>query len=147
MITVKPTKDTKAIASVMNSCKEWNEELWVDDKFFENFKQGWLAFDGKKPVGCAMINEAKGDYELTGLAVLNNYRGTKISKNIIDTVFDYCKREGLKKVYLTSRLHDYFRKLGFREIPLTKIPTVYLFCFKCEKRGKTCNPKAFVKAF
>ncbi|MFH0987160.1 MAG: GNAT family N-acetyltransferase [Candidatus Micrarchaeota archaeon] len=142
---IRRTKDADLIASVINACPEWNEELWVDKDFFKNLKQGWVAYEEGKAVGCVILNESDGQCEYSGLAVIPEFRGKGISKKLSEAVFAYCRKNKIKKIYAVTRLYGLVGKLGFRETDFKELAEGFQACLVCPKRGKTCNPKAYAK--
>jgi N-acetylglutamate synthase-like GNAT family acetyltransferase len=74
---------------------------------------------------CSLINEGNGIYELTKMAVDENFRGFKIGYQLFLATIDKAKKLNAKKIILFSNTKhsaiaiDMYRKGGFKEVPLT----------------------------
>ncbi|MBC7721045.1 MAG: GNAT family N-acetyltransferase [Pedobacter sp.] len=85
----------------------------------------FFAIINNEPVGCfALIKEHEEDvYELSKMAVSEEYQGKKIGNQLLEFCFEEAKRMGAKKVILFSNtilkpaIHLY-KKYGFSEIDL-----------------------------
>lgn len=75
-----------------------------------------LFFD-EKPVGCARLRFIGGKAKLERVAVLKDYRGRGLGKAIVEFLVDYCKKRGMREVYLHSQLpvRGFYAKCGFVE--------------------------------
>jgi len=57
--------------------------------------------------------------KLERLAVLRPYRGTPVTRAVIEAAFEICRRKGYEHVYghSQSRLVGFWQKFGFRPVP------------------------------
>lgn len=84
----------------------------------------FLAKMGDKIVGTvALIKRETAVFELSKLMVLKEYRGLKVSDELIKVAIQYSKTKGIKTLWLESiqilkPAISLFRKHGFTEIPL-----------------------------
>ena len=86
-----------------------------------------LDFEGKYPDAVHALVQADNRYVGTGrilkdghigrVAVLKEYRGRGIGKNIIAALSKEANRLGIKRVFLGAQLHavNFYKKLGFSE--------------------------------
>jgi amino-acid N-acetyltransferase len=72
--------------------------------------------------------------EIRSLIVDEKYRGQNIGKNIVKFALDEAERIGVKdEVLVLTYLPDFFKKMGFTEIPKETIPEhkIWADCIKC----------------
>lgn len=80
--------------------------------------RGWLCEDSGRVVGFSMGNKSTG--EVTVVAVLPDYEGHGIGKNVLRRVQDWIFCEGHDEVWLWAtddpsiRAYEFYRRLGWR---------------------------------
>ena len=75
----------------------------------------------------ALVARKKNTFELSKLAVMQDYRGMKISDELMKAAIEYSVSQGKKTIWLESikilkPAIALFKKFGFREIPLNSKP-------------------------
>jgi len=81
----------------------------------------FAIYQGKAVGTVALILREGGDYELSKMGVLEGYRGLKIGQKLMDAAIAYCRKKGMKRVWLDSNRKltpaiTLYRKNGFEEI-------------------------------
>ncbi len=98
------------------------EELRQRDAVF------WGLFEGEKQVGFVAVEKEKdGQYWMKRLAVLPEYRHGGSGKALVDTVIDYVRSLGEKKLYIgmvneETVLKNWYLNMGFKESSVIKPP-------------------------
>lgn len=115
--------------TVNSDFKEWTRESkdkWFKDDYSIDFwseilTKGKLpvfaAFDGNRMIGYAAIEVINfGVAYLGWIAVLKEYQKKGVGRKLIQTVENWCKKEGLHKIELETQIKDlvsYYEKLGY----------------------------------
>ncbi len=73
--------------------------------------RGWLCDVDGKAVGFAMGNRRTG--EMWVIAVLREYEGKGIGKQLLDSVENWLRGEGWTEIWLTTDTDEAFRAVGF----------------------------------
>ena len=73
--------------------------------------RGWLCEDGEKAVGFAMGNKDTG--EMWVIAVLKQYEGRGVGRQLLRTVEDWLAAEGWSESWLTTDTDETLRAVGF----------------------------------
>ena len=107
-------------------------------------------------VGCAayQIHPEIGDpeaatVELQSVAVESAFRRHGVGHRLIESILPIARRFGAKEVLVLTFAPEFFRSLGFREIPKTKVMhKLYTGCINCTKHADpfTCPEKAMILA-
>jgi GNAT superfamily N-acetyltransferase len=76
---------------------------------------------------CALIKTADNEFELAKMAVSPNFQGKQIGYKLGLYTIEMAKSFGAKRIWLESNRRltpalNLYRKLGFKEIPLTFTP-------------------------
>jgi amino-acid N-acetyltransferase len=76
--------------------------------------------------GCGAIKPiGPGAAELLALVVDPAYAGRGTGGKIVDYLVQKARKAGIKKVFLlTTQSSDFFLRMGFREAPVTSLPSV-----------------------
>jgi len=93
-------------------------------------KGGYILFANHENeiVGtCALIKTGEAEFELAKMAVAENMRGKQIGKLIGEAAIEQAKDAGARRVWLESNrilttALNLYRKLGFKEIPMSATP-------------------------
>lgn len=79
--------------------------------------------------------EAQG--EIAALATDPNYTDLGLGRRIVGFLIDRARKRGFRRVFvLTTRTHDWFEYLGFREIPVEALPEKKRRVYNQERRSK-----------
>ncbi len=80
--------------------------------------RGWLCEDSGKVVGFSMGDRSRGEVQV--VAVLPEYEGKDIGKNLLNRVQNWLFSEGHKEIWLCAnpdrktRAYGFYRKLGWQ---------------------------------
>jgi len=106
-----------------------------EDEVATNIRSYILAKDGDEIVGyCALHIHSMRLAEIRSLIVDSNYRGQNIGKDIVNFAISEAKELGVsEEVLVLTYLADFFKKIGFVEIPKESIPEhkIWADCIKC----------------
>lgn len=92
-----------------------------------------VAYYSKNPVGCARVRFLAGRAKLERIAVLADYQGKGIGKEIVLALIDHCKAFNPAEIYFDAQSHaeKFYRKLGFetrgQEFQEAGIPHIEMF--------------------
>ena len=94
-----------------------------DDYELSNRTHLLACEDNGEPIGIMRILKDGKEAKFERLAVIPEYRGKGISKEIIKAGLDFCQEQGVKKAYLFCEppLVNYWHKKGFERIGGEKI--------------------------
>jgi len=99
-----------------------NSEDYDKYNLFDSIHNAFVAYDGKKPVGCACFTKYDEDsVEGKHLFVEPEYRGTIVTEKLIDNMVESIRKLGYGRMICASGevLKDamaLYRRLGYREI-------------------------------
>jgi len=79
-------------------------------------------------------------YTLGDLAVREDHRGEGYGKLIQEVVFDAARKIGIKEIWGSAKVPDYYYRLGWQKMDWDGSPKVAVNCHNCGRRGKTCFP-------
>ena len=106
-----------------------------EDEVATNIRSYILAKDGDKIVGYGALHiHSMRLAEIRSLIVDTNYRGQNIGKDIVNFAISEAKELGVsEEVLVLTYLADFFKKIGFIEIPKESIPEhkIWADCIKC----------------
>jgi len=107
----------------------------TEDEVATNIRSYILAKDGDKIVGYGALHiHSMRLAEIRSLIVDSNYRGQNIGKDIVNFAISEAKElEVSEEVLVLTYLADFFKKIGFIEIPKESIPEhkIWADCIKC----------------
>jgi len=105
------------------------------NELYENIRDLWICEQDGIITGCAAAHVVWNDLaEIKSLAVREGYAGSQIGRKLVAQCIEDIKKIGLKKVFVLSYVPDYFKKLGFREIPRENLPhKIWSECINCPK--------------
>ncbi len=105
------------------------------DEVSTNIRSYVLAKDGDKVIGYTALHiHSPRLAEIRSLIVSSEYRGKNIGKKIVDFALNEAKEIGVtEEVLVLTYLPDFFKKIGFIEIPKETIPEhkIWADCIKC----------------
>lgn len=106
-----------------------------DDEVSTNIRSYVLAKDGDKVVGYGALHiHSPRLAEIRSLIVSSEYRGQNIGKRIVEFTLEEAKCLSVsEEVLVLTYLPNFFKKLGFIEIPKESIPEhkIWTDCIKC----------------
>jgi len=106
-----------------------------EDEVATNIRSYILAKDGDKIVGYGALHiHSMRLAEIRSLIVDIDYRGQNIGKEIVNFAISEAKELGVtQEVLVLTYLADFFKKIGFVEIPKESIPEhkIWADCIKC----------------
>ena len=121
----------------------------------ENIDRFHVVEDGGALVGCAayQIHPEIGDalaatVELQSVAVAADCRGRGIGRRLVESVIESVRAFEPREVLVLTFAPDFFGKLGFVEIPKTKVMhKLYTGCINCTKHANpfTCPEIAMTR--
>lgn len=97
------------------------DDKWCYTRYSENenIESVWMAYSDDVPIGCiAYRKKSNGVGELKRLFIRSEYRGSGISKKLVDTVECYAKEHSCHTLFLDTRITlepavSIYRNLGF----------------------------------
>jgi amino-acid N-acetyltransferase len=106
-----------------------------DDEVSTNIRSYVIAKDKDRVVGYGALHiHSMRLAEIRSLIVHRDYRGQNIGKNIVNFALNEAKELGVEEeVLVLTYMADFFKKLGFIEIPKESIPEhkIWTDCIKC----------------
>jgi amino-acid N-acetyltransferase len=83
--------------------------------------------------------------EVRSLAVLKEAQGRGIGRRLVETCLEEARQLGMKRVFVLTRLPQFFEKLGFVQCPKESLPhKVWADCLNCP-RFPDCDEVALIK--
>ena len=85
-----------------------------------------IALNGEEVIGTvSLIKREAGVFELSKMAVTEEYQGAGIGKKLMEACIDYAKETGCSRLFLDSSTKlapalSLYTKYGFKEIPVPK---------------------------
>lgn len=96
----------------------------IQQNYFDNGGIFLITLDDSQPVGTGAIRKFKDDIcELKRLWLLTDYHGRGLGYRMIAELFSFAREKAYKRIWLQtdavfqSRALDFYRRLGFYEIP------------------------------
>jgi amino-acid N-acetyltransferase len=78
--------------------------------------------------------------EIRSVAVLPNFQKTGIGSRLVNQCIEEARALGLKKVFALTTRPDFFKRLGFKQVPNKDLPTIiWSECKDCLKYPDKCN--------
>ena len=105
-----------------------------DDEVATNIRSYHLARDGEKLAGYAALHiHSPRMAEIRSLIVAPAYRGKSVGKRLVQAALEEAAQLGVEEVLVLTYLPEFFKKLGFKEIPKESIPEhkIWADCIKC----------------
>lgn len=97
----------------------------VEEYILDKGEQVFLAFVGNAVMGCCALicHPESQTFELAKMAVSPQAQGLGLGRKLGETLIEYAKDRGIKKLFLegNTRLESsmiLYRKLGFAEVPI-----------------------------
>ncbi|TQV62289.1 MAG: N-acetyltransferase [Sulfurovum sp.] len=105
-----------------------------DDEIATNIRSYVLAKEGNRLVGYGSLHIHSASLaEIRSLIVDKAYRSQGVGKKIVNFALDEAKDYEVEEVLVLTYSAEFFKKLGFLEIPKTDIPDhkIWADCIKC----------------
>ena len=82
-----------------------------------------FEIDGSVHACGALHLQGEGEGEIAAIATDPAYADMGLGRRVVGCLIDRAKKQGLRRVFvLTTRTHDWFESLGFRECPVESLP-------------------------
>lgn len=118
-----------------------------DNEIANAIRSYFIAMDNSKIVGFTALHIHTYELaEVRSLIVESTYRGKGVGKALVLGAIEEAKKLGIKEVLSLTYEPEFFRKLGFVEIPKESIPEhkIWADCIRC-KHFPICNEISLIK--
>ncbi|MGB9667456.1 MAG: N-acetyltransferase [Thermosulfidibacteraceae bacterium] len=146
MIRKAKMSDVDAVTTIINSMAKEGFLLPVRPSKVAEFIRDYFVWEeAGKVVGCARLKIFSRELgEIRSVAVLPEYRGTSIGSNLVLKCIKEARDIGLKKVFVLTKVPNFFCKFGFREVSKRELPhKVWEDCIGCPK-FHSCDEVAMI---
>jgi len=101
--------------------------------------------DSEQILGCVALELVWRDLaEIKSLAVESGRHGTGIGRQLVEAACDQGRRLALDRVFALTREPNFFRRLGFHEVPKDTLPhKVWSDCVRCPHQ-EACDEVAMM---
>lgn len=117
------------------------------NEIYENLRDFWVYEENRKIIGCCGLHIIGWENlaEIKSLAVEKAKQKKGIGKTLVETCLAEAKILKLKKVFALTYSPEFFRKLGFKKMPKSKLPhKIWAECCNCPK-FPGCEEEAVIK--
>jgi amino-acid N-acetyltransferase len=124
-IRVLRSKDIPDILRLMEPLMQQGHLVRRTGEDIEQKKQDYAVFviDGHIHACGALHDWGEGQGELAAIATDPAYGDMGLGRRIVGYFIDRAEKQGLRRVFvLTTRTHDWFESLGFREVNMESLP-------------------------
>lgn len=118
-----------------------------NDEMATNIRSYILAKEGDVIVGFLALHIHAPDLaEIRSLIIISTHQNKGIGKEIINEALKEGEKLALKEVLVLTYQWEFFKKLGFVEIPKSSLPDhkIWADCIKC-KLFPVCNEVSLIK--
>jgi amino-acid N-acetyltransferase len=145
MIRKAKITDTGAIHTLISS---WAKKGKVLERplnyIYENIRDFWVFEYNKKIIACCALHiigwQDLG--EVKSLVVSEKFQGQNIGTDLVEKCIEEAKSLGIRKVFALTFVPKFFKKIGFKEINMKKLPhKIWSDCVNC-----VCFPDCKEKA-
>jgi N-acetylglutamate synthase-like GNAT family acetyltransferase len=105
----------------------------------KDYFKAWVAVSNGKKIGGISLERQENTYLLGVIVVDKNFQKLGLGKKLVLTLLEYLKKEKIPKVYVNTKVPEFFLKFNFKKIPHSKVPK-FQDCSYCPKYHKTCFP-------
>ncbi len=115
-------------------------------ELYDNVRDVFVAEEEGEIIGCCSLHSCWEDLgEIKSLAVKEEWNSKGIGKNLVEMCLNDAPKLGLKKVFALTYVANFFKTLGFKEIPKEELPhKVWKECVSCPK-FPDCGEIALIK--
>lgn len=93
--------------------------------------------DGKR-IGCGTLTYIDGEYVIRCVAIKKEYQGQGLGSILVDKLIKKAEERDAKRVLLTAKVPDFYKKLGFIIIPREEAP-FESDCINCHRFHNGCE--------
>lgn len=104
-----------------------------------DYFKAWVAISNRKNIGGISLKKRGKIYLLDIIAVDRKYQKLGLGKKLVLTLLEYLKKRKVSKLYVNTKVPEFFKKFNFKEIPPSKSP-IFSDCWNCPQYNKTCFP-------
>nr|WP_298102284.1 GNAT family N-acetyltransferase [uncultured Campylobacter sp.] len=125
---------------------EYSQSAGVFKNDLSRLCESQSAKDAEILTGFASLKIFNADLaEVRSLIVAPQFRRRGIARAIVNELLDEAKFYGLKSVFTLTYQKEFFKRLGFTEIPKDELPAqkIWADCIKC-KKFPVCNEIALI---
>ncbi|MCK4905244.1 N-acetyltransferase [bacterium] len=104
-------------------------------ELYDNVRDFFVAEDEGEIIGCCSLHSCWEDLgEIKSLALKEDWQSKGIAKNLVNLCIKDAPQLGLERVFALTYVPEFFKGLGFKEIPKEKLPhKVWKECISCPK--------------
>jgi len=136
MIRKARISDAKDIQNLINHYAAQNLMLPRSlNEIYDNIRDFFVSENNSKISGCAALHVSWEDLaEVKSLAVDSDHQKKGLGKKLVDKCIKEARDLGIKRVFALTLVPDFFKKIGFKNIPKKKLPQkVWSECINCIK--------------
>jgi amino-acid N-acetyltransferase len=133
---IRPAKvsDVKGMHAIVEHYANNKEMLHRSlNAIYENIQEFVVLERESKVIACGALHVSWEDLaEIKALAVGEEYKGQGIGTKIVEKLQENAKRLGIRKVFTLTFKPEFFKKLGYVEIPKEMLPhKIWSECVNC----------------
>lgn len=113
-------------------------EINIDDPKPEGIVLCLKMMDVDNLVGCATLTEINGEYIIKCVAINKEYQGKGLGSILVNKVIEKVKDRKGKRVLLTAKVPEFYKKLGFEIISREEAP-YESDCINCHRFHNGCE--------
>lgn len=130
------TSDVRAIHKLINSHAE--RQVMIPrslNELFENLRDHIVYEEAGTIIGTCSLHVVWEDLaEVRSLAVDESKSRKGIGRTLVMAAIEEARALGIKRVFALTYVHEFFKKLGFREIEKSQLPhKIWGDCLHCHK--------------
>lgn len=100
----------------------------------------------KERLGAGGLVRENGEYILRCVAVEEAHRGKNFGKRLVEAILEEAVNHGAKRIWLTAKVPDFYKKFGFIVVPGEEAP-FKVKCGSCPQYHNGCESEVMVLAF
>ena len=139
MIRKATLEDAKKIQELVNYYAGQDDMLpRAISEVYENIRDFFVYAEKGKIYGCATLHICWENLaEIKSLAVSKSRWARGIGTKLVEACIKEAKRLKIRKIFVLTYKPDFFKQLGFRRVPRSKLPhKVWSECINCPKFPK-----------
>ena len=121
MIRIAPALQDEEgeVHALLNACGLSTHDIFSPEALY------WTARDETALAGFCGLELARDAALLRSVSVHDPYRGRGLAKRLVETAGNEAMARSIHRIYLFSKdVGDFFKALGWHEVPVTKVSTV-----------------------
>jgi amino-acid N-acetyltransferase len=140
-------KDVSRIYRIVNTFA--NQDLLLPRSFnqlYDDIRDFWLFEKNGKICGCVSLNITWKDLaEIRSLVVIKTEQNKGIGTKLIRTALNEAKGLEIKKIFVLTKIPEFFEKFGFQKMPKRSFPRkIWSECINCPKFPNFCDEVALM---